>query len=79
MSFLGCIGRIMSGSGLSSLLEQVYVSNTVSHMLAGKAYDRAVRGHLLASSVIQTLLASHVLDIPPSKHDQNGPFLFLLS
>ena len=65
MSFLECIGRIISESGLSSLLEQVYASNTVSHMLAGKAYDRAVRGHLLVSSAIQTLLASHALEIPP--------------
>ena len=31
MSFLGCIGSIMSGSGIEELLECVYASNTVEH------------------------------------------------
>ncbi|CAH3133198.1 unnamed protein product [Porites lobata] len=41
MSFLGCIGSIMSGSGIEELLECVYPSNTVGHMLSGKASQRA--------------------------------------
>lgn len=45
MSFLGAIGHIMSGSGLQELLECVYASNAVVHMLSGKAVSRAVRGH----------------------------------
>jgi len=64
MSFLGCIGHIMAGSGLKSLLEQVYASNTVSHMLTGKAYGRAVRGHILVSSALNTMLMSIALDLP---------------
>ena len=35
MSFLGCIGHVMSGSGLQDVLEQLYASNTVAHILSG--------------------------------------------
>ena len=34
MSFLGCIGHIMTGSGLHELLEVVYCPNTVGHEVA---------------------------------------------
>jgi len=37
MSFIGCIGHLMASSGLPELLEAVYASNTVTHMLNGKA------------------------------------------
>ena len=47
MSFLASIGHIMTGSGLQRLLELVYAENTVKHIMSGKAYDRAFRGHLL--------------------------------
>lgn len=36
--------------------------NTVSHMLTGKAYSRAVRGHILLSSVFTSMLLQDVLD-----------------
>lgn len=36
MSFIGCIGHLMAGSGLQELLETIYASNTVNHMLSGK-------------------------------------------
>jgi len=61
MSFLGSIGNIMSGSGLRSVLELVYAENTVTHMLSGKAYDRAIRGHLLVDAALNTLLAERIL------------------
>ena len=47
MSFLGCIGHLMASSGLQELLEMIYASNTVVHMLTGKAIARAVRGHFI--------------------------------
>ena len=37
MSFIGCIGHLMAGSGLQEMLETIYASNTVIHMLTGKA------------------------------------------
>ena len=47
MSFLGSIGCLMSGSGIEELLEQVYASNVIHHIVSGKAYARALRGHML--------------------------------
>lgn len=47
MSFLGAIGYVMSGSGLKELLSTIYAPLSVEKMLAGHAYSRAVRGHLL--------------------------------
>ncbi len=49
MSFLGCIGHIMTGTGLQELLVCIYANNRVGHMLSGKAISSAVRGHLLIS------------------------------
>ena len=40
MSFLGCIGHLMAASGLQDLLELIYSSNAVVHMLTGKAIAR---------------------------------------
>ncbi len=70
MSFLGCIGHIMGGSGLQQLLEQVYAGNTVSHMLTGKAYDRAVRGHLLVDAALNTIITAKAFGLPlNNQHD----------
>ena len=44
MSFLGSIGSIMDGSGLSELLGTVYGQSSVSHLISGNAVSRAVRG-----------------------------------
>ena len=49
MSLLGAIANIMAGSGLQEMLECVYASNTMGHMLSGKAVARALRGHILVS------------------------------
>lgn len=37
MSFLGCIGQLMENTGLEELIEIVYASNSVGHMLNGKS------------------------------------------
>ena len=47
ISFMGCIGMLMRGSGLADLLEEVYSEVTVKDMMVGKAVSRAIRGHLL--------------------------------
>lgn len=57
-SFLGCIGHLMSGSGLQELLEVVYSPNAVTHILIGKAIARAVRGHLLVDSALNAMVAA---------------------
>jgi len=56
MSYLGCIGYLMAGSGLSEALETVYASNAVSHMMSGKAVQRAIRGHILIENALTILL-----------------------
>ena len=56
MSFAGSIGKVMEGSGLRSALETIYSPVTVGHMFTGKAYSRAVRGHILCASAVQSLI-----------------------
>ena len=51
----------MSGSGLEDILELNYGPNTVKHIISGKAYDRAVRGHLLLHRAAMSLLVEHIL------------------
>ena len=37
MSFIGSISSMMKGSGLEEVLETVYGTNAVSHMMSGKS------------------------------------------
>ena len=46
----------MAGSGLQEMFQLCYGPNTVSHMITGKAYSRAVRGHLLVERALMVLL-----------------------
>ena len=66
MSFLGSIGTLMDGSGLSELLATCCGPNAVIHMLSGKAVSRAIRGgggHFLVEAALMTkpltMLLSH--------------------
>ena len=52
MRFLGCTERPLAGLGLQQLLV-VFVQNSVTHMLTGKAIARAVGGHFLADAVLE--------------------------
>ena len=61
MSFLGSIGSVMKGSGLSDALETTYGSNAVTHMLSGKAVARALRGHFLIEAALMTKLIAPIL------------------
>ena len=53
---MGGIGIIMKGSGLEELFTEVYASNTVEYMRSGKAYARALRGHMLVSTALVKLM-----------------------
>lgn len=66
MSFLGCIGYLMRGSGIVELLETVYAPTAVGHMLNGKAVARAIRGHFLIYTVLTALLMIKVFGIKVS-------------
>ena len=56
MSLLGSIGKVLEGSAWRSALETKYSPVTVDHMFTGKAYSRAVRGHTLCASAVQSLI-----------------------
>ena len=64
MSFLGCIGHLMGGTGLQEAFELVYAENVVVHILNGKAYSRAVRAHLLMDAALSAILTSGAFDLP---------------
>ena len=65
MSFVGCIGHIMAGSGLQELLELIYANNTVTHMLNGKAIQRVVRGLFLVDSALSATIISEEFNVKP--------------
>ena len=61
MSFLGSIGHLMEGSGLEDLMQLIYATDTVPHLLSGKAYARATRAHLIISSALYIVVFSDIL------------------
>lgn len=61
MSFLGSVGYIMSGSGIEELWQIVYGKATVPHMMAGKAYARAVRAHILTAAALFSLIHDDIV------------------
>lgn len=56
MSFLGAIGHLMIGTGLQECLETVYAPNSVIQMLSGKSVQRAVRGHFLVDTALNSII-----------------------
>ena len=50
-------------SGIDELLECVYASNTVGHMLSGKAVQRAFRGHLLVENALSVILTADAFNL----------------
>ena len=62
MNFLGAIGDIMAGSGLSDALETCYGLVKITHMMTGKAYSKAIRGHFLSESALMVSLLEKLFD-----------------
>ena len=60
MSFLGSVGDMMAGSGIEDLLALVYAENSVSHVMSGKAFARALRAHFLVDSCLNNLLLDEI-------------------
>jgi hypothetical protein len=64
MSFMGSIGHIMTGSGLKELFNTIYALNSIKKIMAGHAYSRAVRAHMLTHlSIAKIVLQS--IDFTP--------------
>ena len=56
MNFLGAVGSVMAGSGLAEALQSCYGSISVTHMLTGKAFSKALHGHFIVDSALHVLL-----------------------
>ena len=54
----------MAASGLQELLELIYASNTVVHILTGKAIARAVRAHLIIDAALNALMLTSTYNVP---------------
>ena len=61
MKFLGAVGDMMIGSGIEELLEMVYATNSVGHMMSGKAFARAIRGHFVVDSCLNNILINKIV------------------
>ncbi len=51
-------------SGLQETLENIYVEQVVTHILSGKAVNRAIRGHVLVDTALHSLLAENTFGFP---------------
>ncbi len=60
---MGCIGHVMSGSGLQELLQLLYSPSTVKHILSGKAVARALRGHLLVHVTLNAIITAKTFNM----------------
>lgn len=56
MSFLGAIGYTMEGSGLEEMWSLVYARESTKKMMAGHAFSRAVRAHMLSFTAIAIII-----------------------
>jgi len=61
MSYLGSIGSVMVGSGLQEAVAVCCGSNTVNHMLSGKAISCAVREFFLVDGALSVLLLENLM------------------
>ena len=48
-------------SEIENMLEELYASNVTQHILSGKAYARALRGHFLIHSSLLELIFEDML------------------
>jgi hypothetical protein len=74
MSYLGSIGCLMGGSGLSEALETCYGPNAIIHMMSGKSVSRSIRGHLLVDAALTIQLLRKLLpnDLSLSNTDETN-------
>ena len=64
MKFLGSIGHFMSSSRLREVLETIYGSDTVPHMLSDSAISRISWVYLIVSGVLYAKIISDVCECP---------------
>lgn len=69
LSFMGCIGTIMGGSGLKELLTTIYAGQSVDKIMNGHAYSRAVRAHILTNLTLASIVFDEV-NMTPVERDE---------
>ena len=56
MSFIGCIGNLMKGSGLEEILHAAYKG--ISSMVNGKAWPKALRGfRMIIAAMLEDIIS----------------------
>ena len=70
MNVLGAIGHLMNGSGIRNLLEVSYGENAVTHILTGKAVDRAVRSYMLLDNCLNYIIIDKILMTNPTFQEE---------
>ena len=63
LSFLGTIGTIMEGSGLSEALEQIIAKNSVPQVMNGKNMERAFRAHMITATALNKIILNKILTL----------------
>jgi len=61
MNFMGAVGSIMRGSGLEEVFELLYGTKTLEHVMTGKAYVRAIHGHMIVHSALTNMLLQRLM------------------
>ena len=61
MSFLGSTGYVMKNSGLQQAFATVYGDKSVQAIMTGKAYERSMRAHCMATAALRKRLLLQVL------------------
>lgn len=60
MSFLSAIGYIMTGSGLKEVFYTFYAELSADKALAGHAFSRSIRGHLLVHAALAIIIFAKI-------------------
>ena len=60
----------MNGSGIRNLLEVIYGENPVTHILTGKAVDRAVRSYMLLDNCLNYIIIDKILMTNPTFQEE---------
>ena len=79
LSFFGCIGHVMAGSGLEELWSTVYAKNSVIHMMSGKAYSRSVRALFLTEEALFTVFLQAHENSFPNKEELKDIYISLIN
>ena len=63
LSFLGTIGTLVEGSGLSEALEQIIAKNSVPQVMNGKNMERAFRAHMITATALNKIILNKILTL----------------